>query len=209
MEDYIMNSQQQEAITKEISQIEAAIEALQIRKIELETQLAMNMINQPHQQATPRVRKKQRQQQVTTPTTATNTKKQGGRRDINEGDKKRIDESKELATAIKPQPVQQSKGVTKKNNAEKAKNPKAYKGMSYKQLREEVSTRKAKLNAADQARLAKVAKNNTWQGAIACLEWLELHFPSYNPTKVKPPTFSEEFLKEQAAEVKRNMMATR
>lgn len=102
-----------------------------------------------------------------------------GKRDINAGDKARIDEAK--AQDVKPAKVQQEKRTTKKAApAAKAKTEKrTHEGMSYSEVRKEVSARKAKLNKADQERMAKAGcKNNTWDSAIESLTWLNRYFPT-------------------------------
>lgn len=106
------------------------------------------------------------------------------KRDVNPDDAQRIDEAKQVAQSVKPLKVEQEKRSTKKaapTTAAKAKKQPARKheGMSYSEVRSQVSTRKAKLNKADQERMSKAGlRNNTWEGAIASLEWLNKYFPA-------------------------------
>lgn len=235
------------SIKDQIAQIAATIEALQIQKIQLETQLAIEEAVATKQQAPnqaavdagdeyplmtgeqlqayakqqiemdkaaskritekrqayyekqqqePEVEEKwdtshysEQQQATIKKNTASRVKrskqvdtiveKVKGKRDINAGDKARIDATKKAAQSVRPEKVAQEKRTTKK--AEKAttqKQPKRnYNGMTYAQVRSEVSTRKAALNKADQERMAKAGlRNNTWDGAIASLEWLNKYF---------------------------------
>lgn len=182
-----MNSTTISALEQEIAQLAATIEALQIQKIKLEAKLEMErhvvtkecdipqeLLDPTPSEAKPakkaaRVKKAKQVEAKPEPSK--------GKRDVNAGDKQRIDDAKATAMSVKPEPVQQSKGVTKKT-AEKAKNPTKHDGMSYKELRNNISTRKAALNKADQERLSKHAKNTTWDGAIACYEWLNKYFPT-------------------------------
>src|SRR5574338_78669 len=138
-------------IKEQIAQLEVTIEALQIEKIKLETQLhiaeALDVATKQEEPApTPRAK------------TAARVKKstKQPKRDINAGDKARIDEAKQVAQSVKPLKVEQEKRTTKKPSAEKAKKqPKReYNGMTYAQLRSEVSTRQAKLNKADPERMS-------------------------------------------------------
>lgn len=104
------------------------------------------------------------------------------KRDVNPDDAQRIDEAKQVAQSVKPLKVEQEKrSTTKKAPAEKAKKQPACKheGMTYAEVRKQVSERKAKLNKADQERMSKAGlRNNTWEGAIASLEWLNKYFPA-------------------------------
>lgn len=174
------------ALKQEIAQLAATIEALQIQKIELEAKLELErhvatkqevpVDAKPAEQTKKGAARVKKSKQVDAQVEAVKGRKPS-KRDVNAGDKERIDSTKQVAMSVKPEPVQQSKGVTKKR-AEKAKSPTQHDGMSYKQLRSVVSAAKAKLNKADQERLAKHAKNNTWEGAITCYEWLTKYFPA-------------------------------
>src|SRR5574338_616683 len=139
-------------IKEQIAQLEVTIEALQIEKIKLETQLhieeALDVATKQEEPVpTPRAKGSARVKKST---------KQPTKRDINAGDKARIDEAKQVAQSVKPLKVEQEKRTTKKPSAEKAKKqPKReYNGMTYAQLRSEVSTRQAKLNKADPERMS-------------------------------------------------------
>lgn len=177
---------------QELAQVESAIEALLKRKDELEAiieaeafkveQARMDAVATKQQEPAPKPTKGasriKRSKQVDT--IVENTK---GRRDVNAGDKQKIDAAKEAAMSVKPAKVAQEKRTTK--TAEKAttkttKQPaRKHEGMTYAQVRTEVSTRKAKLNKADQERMVKAGlKNNTWDGAIASLNWLNQYFPT-------------------------------
>lgn len=101
-----------------------------------------------------------------------------GKRDVDAGTKAKIDEMK--AQDMKPAKVAQEKRSAKPK-AEKAsakKEKRTHEGMSYSEVRKEVSQRKAALNKADQERMVKAGlKNNTWDGAIESLTWLNRYFP--------------------------------
>lgn len=102
-----------------------------------------------------------------------------GKRDLDAGTKAKIDEMK--AQDVKPAKVAQEKRQPKAEKATtKTKQPaRKHEGMSYAQVRSEVSARKAKLNKADVERMSKAGlKNNTWDGAVASLEWLNRYFPT-------------------------------
>jgi hypothetical protein len=167
------------SIKEQIAQIAATIEALQIQKSQLETQLAIEEAVATKQQeptpevvveAKPKASRVKRSKQVDTMVK--------GKRDIDAGTAAKIDEMK--AQDVKPAKVAQEKRSTKPTIAEKAKKQpggRKHEGMTYAQVRNEVSARKAKLNKADQERMSKAGlKNNTWEGAIASLEWLNKYF---------------------------------
>lgn len=216
-------------LQQELAQITATIEALEIRKIEIETAIAIEKAQQQHDVATKRndledntpeqearelAKAKERAAKVGDSTPKgeyykpanevaiekvsyeefkqrkasrvkrskqvdTIVEKVKGKRDIDAGTAAKIDETKEQAVSVRPAKVAQEKRTTKKPAAEKAKKQpgRKHEGMTYAEVRSEVSTRKAALNKADQERMSKAGlKNNTWEGAIASLEWLNKYF---------------------------------
>lgn len=103
-----------------------------------------------------------------------------GKRDVDAGTKAKIDEMK--AQDVKPAKVAQEKRKATKKEAPAAKaktEKRTHEGMSYSEIRKQVSERKAQLNKADQQRMVKAGlKNNTWDGAIESLTWLNRYFPT-------------------------------
>ena len=170
------NSENKRQVLEYIEQMQATLEAMKAALEATQEELDVATKQEEHT-PTPKASRVKRSKAVDTKVEAIK-----GKRDVNAGDKQRIDTTKEAAAQFKPEPVQQAKRSTKKTTtpkAEKAQTKRDYNGMTYAQLRSEVSTRKAKLNKADQERMSKAGcKNNTWEGAILCIEWLNQYFPT-------------------------------